>query len=143
MNNETLEIFEESPIVYAGFGERFAASFIDAILITIFNYGLVFLLSDNWQEPELYLQIITIAIGVCYFAYFESSSKQATPGKQAMHIKVTSTAGERISFLNGIGRYFSRLLSAIIIFIGYLMMLWDDKKQTLHDKMASTLVIKS
>jgi uncharacterized RDD family membrane protein YckC len=34
-------------------------------------------------------------------------------------------------------------VSAIILLIGYLMMLWDDRKQTLHDKMAATLVLRN
>jgi uncharacterized RDD family membrane protein YckC len=51
--------------------------------------------------------------------------------------------GHRISFANASGRFFGKYVSAIILLIGYLMMLWDDKKQTLHDKMAGTLVVKS
>ena len=142
MSNETIEIFENHPVNYATFWERLAAAFIDGILVSIVNYGILFAISDDWMQPPFYLRIINIIIGVSYFAYFESSEKQATFGKQAMNIKVTSMSGERISFKNAIGRYFAKIVSAIIIFIGYLMMLWDDKKQTLHDKMASTLVVK-
>jgi uncharacterized RDD family membrane protein YckC len=58
-------------------------------------------------------------------------------------LKVTTTNGERISFGQATGRHFGKYISTIILFIGYLMMIWDDKKQTLHDKMANTLVVKA
>jgi uncharacterized RDD family membrane protein YckC len=78
-----------------------------------------------------------------YFALQESSSAQATLGKRALGLKVTSVEGGRISLGQATGRYFGHIISSIILLIGYFMMLWDDKKQTLHDKMADTLVIKA
>ena len=66
----------------------------------------------------------------------------ATIGKKAMRIKVTDLAGNRISFGQATGRHFGKILSAIILLFGYFMMLWDDKSQTLHDKIAGTLVIQ-
>ncbi len=71
----------------------------------------------------------------------ESGGRQATVGKMAMRIKVTDLYGQRISFLNATGRYFGKIISGAILLIGYFMMLWDDKNQTLHDRMAGTLVI--
>ena len=72
----------------------------------------------------------------------ESGPNQATLGKKALGLKVTSLTGDRISFGQATGRFFGKYVSAIILFIGYLMMIWDDRKQTLHDKMAGTLVVK-
>jgi uncharacterized RDD family membrane protein YckC len=73
----------------------------------------------------------------------ESGQKKATLGKQAMGLKVTDLSGGRINFGQASIRHFGKFISAIILFIGYLMMLWDSKKQTLHDKIAGTLVIKN
>ena len=75
-------------------------------------------------------------------ALLESGAKQATLGKRAMGIKVTDVNGNRISFGQATGRHFGKWISSIILLIGYLMMLWDERKQTLHDKMAGTLVVK-
>ena len=50
--------------------------------------------------------------------------------------------GERISFGKATGRYFGKIVSSIILGIGYLMVIWSDKKQALHDQMAGTLVLK-
>jgi uncharacterized RDD family membrane protein YckC len=49
--------------------------------------------------------------------------------------------GARISFGNATGRYFGKILSGLILYVGYLMVAFTDKKQGLHDMMASTLVV--
>lgn len=141
--NQTTDLFLEEPVVYAGFWERFGAAFIDGIIlgVTGFILGLVF----PKEDPESFglIDVINIVIGFLYYAVQESSAAQATLGKRALGLKVTSLDGGRISFGSATGRYFGKILSAIILLIGYLMMLWDDKKQTLHDKMAGTLVIRA
>jgi len=65
-----------------------------------------------------------------------------TLGKRALGMRVTTLDGDRISFARATGRHFAKYLSTIILLIGYLMMVWDSRKQTLHDKMAETLVVK-
>lgn len=149
------------PVVYGGFWERFAAAIIDGIILGVIGYivRLIFGSSETYvvnQTGEGFSTtevlrasyfssagIITFVIQWLYYAIQESSAAQATLGKKVLGLKVTSVQGERISFLNATGRYFAKILSAIILFIGYLMMLWDDKKQCLHDKLAGTLVVKS
>ena len=58
----------------------------------------------------------------------------------AVGIKVGDQNGEQISFGNALGRYFSKILSALILLIGFMMVGWDEKKQGLHDKIAGTFV---
>jgi uncharacterized RDD family membrane protein YckC len=72
----------------------------------------------------------------------ESGKQQATVGKMALGLKVTDLNGQRISLGRATGRHFGKWVSTIILFFGYFMMLWDEKNQTLHDKMAGTLVVK-
>lgn len=60
----------------------------------------------------------------------------------ALGIKVTDLNGKRISFGKAAGRYFSAILSVLTFFIGYTMIAFTDKKQSLHDKMADCLVVK-
>ena len=50
--------------------------------------------------------------------------------------------GNRLSFLNATGRFFAKLISAIILCIGFLMVAFTDRKRGLHDMIASTLVVK-
>ena len=77
-----------------------------------------------------------------YYAGMESSANQGTLGKMAVGIKVTDLNGERISFARATGRYFSKIISALIIAIGFIMVAFTSKKQGLHDMIAETLVIK-
>jgi uncharacterized RDD family membrane protein YckC len=77
-----------------------------------------------------------------YFAGFESSNLQATPGKSVMGIIVTDVDGDQASFGLATGRALGKYLSSLILYIGYLMIAFTKKKQGLHDKIAGTLVIR-
>jgi uncharacterized RDD family membrane protein YckC len=72
----------------------------------------------------------------------ESSPQQATLGKMALGLKVTDLQGERLSFARATGRYFGKIVSSLILFVGFMMAGWTEKKQALHDIMAGTLVVK-
>lgn len=60
----------------------------------------------------------------------------------ALGLIVTDANGGRISFLRALGRYFAKILSGMILLIGYIMVGFTEKKQGLHDILASTLVVK-
>lgn len=160
-NQGDSNLFTSAPVVvYGSFWERVAAAIIDGIILSIIGYiirlifgGPSYVVSEtgagfNYTEivRASYFStsgIISIVVYWLYFAYQESSAAQATLGKKVLGLKVTGMQGQRISFLNATGRFFGKYLSAIILCIGYLMMLWDEKRQCLHDKLAGTLVIKS
>jgi uncharacterized RDD family membrane protein YckC len=76
-----------------------------------------------------------------YFALMESSSKEGTLGKMAVGLHVTDLEGRRITFGRATGRFFSKMLSGIILGIGYIMAGFTEKKQGLHDMVAGTLVL--
>ena len=88
--------------------------------------------------------IVGFAFSACaswiYEAAMESSSKQATVGKMALGLIVTDLEGQRISFLRATGRHFAKFISAMILFIGYIMAGVTERKQALHDMIAGTLV---
>ena len=72
----------------------------------------------------------------------ESSKFQGTIGKLALGIIVTDMEGNKISFGRATGRYFGKFVSAIILYVGFMMAGFTEKKQGLHDILASTLVWK-
>ena len=86
--------------------------------------------------------LISVALNWLYYALMESSERQATIGKLALGIKVTDMNGNRITFLNATGRYFGKIISNLIFFIGYIIIIFTPKKQGLHDIMAGTLVVR-
>ncbi len=152
-------IFPEKPLSYASFGRRLLALIIDGLILSFVDkiIGLIFGISSEnlfdrnnfdfslfiyafFKNNALYL-FITYTVRWLYFCLLESGGRQASVGKMAMRIKVTDLYGQRISFLNATGRYFGKIISGAILLIGYFMMLWDDKNQTLHDRMAGTLVV--
>ena len=143
---------------YAGFWTRFAAMTIDGVIIIFFTTFLRWLIQDSLNlhpyeysyDDELNLRIISYAlwslnliiIQWCYFAGMESSPLQATIGKLATGIYVTNLKGERISFAQASGRHFGKIISGIILNIGYILAAFTEKKQALHDMMSNSLVLK-
>lgn len=131
----TTDLFLEEPVVHGTFWERFAAAIIDGLILIIPNYALQYAFGTVGS-------VLSILLPWLYSAYMESGTNQATIGKKAMGLKVTTVDGHRLSFGQATARHFGKFISAIILLIGYFMMLWDEKKQTLHDKMAGALVVK-
>ena len=71
----------------------------------------------------------------------EYSPKQATLGKLALGIKVTTLNGERISFVRASGRYFAQVLDVLTLYVGYLFAAFTERRQALHDMVAGTFVV--
>jgi uncharacterized RDD family membrane protein YckC len=143
---------------YAGFWRRFTAYFLDNVilafaeLVFLFVLGLVLQLtgitdSINKDETSQIIAgtflLILIIVNWLYFSLMESSKFQATVGKIALNIKVVDYEGKKISFKLATIRYFSKLLSALILFIGFFMAGFTKRKQALHDLIAKTTVIKN
>ena len=77
-----------------------------------------------------------------YFAVFESSSRQATPGKMMLGLFVTDIYGRRISFFRALGRTICKVLSKVFCYLGYILALFTERSQALHDLLANTLVLE-
>lgn len=148
IKNETARSINKSVsdglnVEYIGFFPRLFAYLMDILFIIVLSFiaGSIFgslglLTSDT-------ANLLGLIIAILYFSIQESSAKQATFGKQIMGIKVVDENLHRISFGRAVGRYFGRILSGIILCIGYIMIFFTQRKQALHDKIVSTLVIKA
>ncbi len=146
--------YQSAPIgvqQYAGFGARFAAAFLDGLIVAGINFGVGFAIGFGYvvvsgNRDTGAAQVVATLIGYVlawlYEAIQESSAAQATIGKRALGIVVTDMSGQRISFGRATGRHFGKYISAIILLIGYIMAAFTEKKQALHDIMAGTLVVK-
>lgn len=156
-NQKTLDTFEnQTEIKMAGFGPRWGALLVDAnilllVIMLFFKSVIPMIREANFKPSELsdsflYGGVLMYFFGIplisiLYQAIFESSKFQGTPGKIAVKIKVVNKHGSRISFIQAFGRNLGKILSALIIYIGFFMAIWTDKKQTLHDQMANTYVV--
>ncbi len=137
MQQADYTIFPEYPVRYASFSARLLAYIIDYVLL--FIAGLVLhIFLPLYIYGGFFVNLLTQWL---YFALQESGPAMATVGKRAMNIKVTGLSGNRITFGQASARYFGQMLSWLILLLGFFMMLWDDKSQTLHDKIAGTLVV--
>lgn len=147
--------------VYAGFWRRFAAYFLDGLILMVVTIPVGFLTGFPFLgfgfrdpgdlDPEAFAAMIgavligngiSFVVGGAYFAMMESSSRQATLGKMALGLRVTDVAGRRISLGRAAGRYVAHLLSNVTLLIGYLMMLFTERRQALHDMVAGTVVVR-
>lgn len=135
---------------YAGFWKRLAAAIIDGIItmiggITIgFAYLVVIAISGVDEDPAalFYMwKLLVIILGWIYFAAMESSPKQGTLGKMALGIKVADIEGNKICIGRASGRHFGKIISTLILLIGFIMVAFTQKKQGLHDMMAGCLVV--
>lgn len=133
---------------YAGFWKRFAAALVDGLVIGGVGFavgmaiGLGFAFTGGSEAGlEIASNLIGVILGWLYAAWFESSPSMGTLGKQAMGIQVTDLDGNRISFARATGRHFGKILSALPLFIGYLMVAFTERKQGLHDILAGCLVV--
>jgi uncharacterized RDD family membrane protein YckC/energy-coupling factor transporter ATP-binding protein EcfA2 len=77
-----------------------------------------------------------------YQATMTSSRQRATLGKMAVGIVVTDMEGNRLSFRRATIRYLARTLSYVSLGSGFLMQPFTSRKQTLHDLIAKTLVMR-
>lgn len=150
-------------VVYAGFWKRFAAYFIDSVLVGIVTWVVQMIVMAGFfgigaglssrNDPGAMIAgagmagfligmvVLPLAMQAVYFAWMHASARQATLGKMAVGIKVTDDDGGAISFARGIGRYFASIISSLTLCIGYIMAGFTERKRALHDMVASTLVV--
>jgi uncharacterized RDD family membrane protein YckC len=157
-----------SNVTYAGFWLRFVAHLIDGVIVgfaaMILIVPLFFLMggmalieslprgSDARPDPAqigAFFSLFLVFVGISligqwlYYAYLESGEKQATWGKQVLSLYVTDLSGNRITFGRASGRFFAKIISGLIpLGIGYIMAGITERKQALHDMIASCLVLR-
>jgi len=124
---------------YGGFWIRVLAWLIDIVLVYCVVLPLAFLARIGFH---LFGSLLYVAGTWLYFSLLTSSEWQATVGKRVCDLRVTDLEARRLSFGRATLRYFSKILSGLILGIGYLMVAFTERKQGLHDLIAGTLVMK-
>ena len=134
--------------VYASVWRRLGAIIIDVILIDIVVFPLVLVLAgfsglmhqglSTGTNALIYLIQYLFPAG---YEIFLIGTYGATFGKMLLKIKVVTADGGKVSYGRATGRYFAKMLSGIILGIGYFMAIWDEEKRALHDRICKTRVI--
>lgn len=142
---------------YAGFVTRMVAFIIDRAIVSIILFIIVWftewimnafginllLFSEggSWQIPLVLGVGIYVMVSLLYDIGFWVLAGQ-TPGKRLMGVRIVRTDGKRLKFGNALRRSIGYVISAIF-FLGYLWILFDNRRQGFHDKLAGTLVVYS
>lgn len=134
-------------LIYGKFWTRFAAKFLDGIIIQSVNMFIQFgfigaiFRSNSESSPRLVLMfILQYGVAIAYTTFF-LGKYGATVGKMATGLKVVTPDGQPITYTRAFSRYWGEMLSGIILGIGYLMAAFDDEKRTLHDRICGTRVV--
>jgi len=165
LSNQTLKPMNST---YAGFWLRFVAYLIDSVIIYIVQsfvfvpvlglMGISFASKmdnmENMSDAEKMGMIgsmvaiggatalLMTVIALLYWCLMESSKYQATVGKLTLGLKVTDLDGNSLDFVKSLIRNICKVISGMIMCIGYIMAGFTEKKQGLHDIIAGTLVVK-
>jgi uncharacterized RDD family membrane protein YckC len=147
---------------YAGFFSRAAAYALDRIIalgitfviLVVFEYFLSLFVGDQWLEnlsqdtminAVLALLLSTLGIhllvSMSYDIGFWLLSGQ-TPGKRVLGLRVMRKDGSRLSLGNALLRQIGYWISTVF-FLGFLWILFDNRRQGFHDKLAGTIVTYS
>lgn len=138
---------------FAGFWIRFAAAFIDGIILQVLNIGVGFangmsferiMPLDGRPHPSaaaFRVQLIMFVVAVAYDIVC-TGKMGGTPGKRALGLRVVTEEGQPVSYGRATGRFFAKFISAMTCLIGYIIAGFDKEKRGLHDMICKTRVIK-
>ena len=155
-------------VSYAGFWLRFVAYVVDGFIVgfgllilfvpLFFLMGGMALLGSLQRDVEdhpdpaqmgaffsvfLLLGALGLLGSWLYHAYLESGEKQATWGKQMLGVYVTDLSGRRVTFARASGRFFAKIVTGMIpLWLGFIMAGFTERRQALHDMIASCLVLR-
>ena len=156
---------------YAGWGRRALAFLLDGILVTLVAVAITGLTHHHqpWDlftfhtvhgqrrlvpvGTKLYFYgVVDTVVAFAYGAGFLSSTWQATPFMRLCRIRIASETGDRVGLGRAAGRtaiFQAATLVAtraafleLVILVDLLWPLWDARNQTVHDKLARTVVLR-
>jgi uncharacterized RDD family membrane protein YckC len=136
---------------YSGLATRALACAIDVVIVqgVAWLVGAVAVVAGSMVDPSPTLQTIMIAAGAVvaavwtagYFVFFWSTTGQ-TPGDRVMQIRVQdATDGQPLHLARAVLRLLGALLSVLLLFVGYLLILVDGRRRALHDRLVGSVVV--
>jgi uncharacterized RDD family membrane protein YckC len=145
---------------FANFWRRGVALWIDGIILSLLGATLNYIIGSlsvpdtvgalsvvEWLNSLAFsifgyqVPLLIAPIAWVYYAFFESSEMQATPGKMFFGLMVSDMYGNKCSFMRASNRYFGKILSSVLLGLGYFVVLFTPRRQALHDLLAGCLVM--
>jgi uncharacterized RDD family membrane protein YckC len=140
---------------YGGFWIRFAAKFLDGLVMAVVLIPLYLLLffgmfstgARPGQPNEAFILLLQVGLNIAQIAIslgyntFMIGKYGATLGKMACGLRVVMADGNRLTYGRALGRAAAEILSGLICYIGYIIAGFDNEKRALHDHMAATRVV--
>jgi uncharacterized RDD family membrane protein YckC len=130
-------------VVYPSPWRRLTAWLIEFVVVVVLLFAGIVVGSIIGNGSLFFGFVVALSALWLYFAGFESSPQQSTLSGRLLGTKVTDLHGEPLNFTRATSRHFAMYLSALTpIAIGYLMAFWTKRRQTLHDYLTSTTVVR-
>ena len=120
----------------AGFWIRVAAAFLDFLLIAVTTTMLHEMLRLRIEGPGL------LFFGLAAYSAAMWKSRGTTIGGIICGLKVVRTDDRPIDWTIAIVRALSAFLSFAVAGLGFIWVAFDDEKQSWHDKIAGTTIVK-
>lgn len=138
-------------VVYAGVWRRLFALVLDnlvlwfpeAIVRVLSGLDMLGRNSDVLDPREWWASGFSFGLMLLYVSILGSSPLEGTLGQRVLGLRMTTLDGRRLSFGRALGRGVASLVSLFTCGIGYLVMLWTARRQTLHDLISGTLVVRT
>lgn len=155
----------QAAVAFAGFWIRTGAYLIDLIILGVAQGAVQMAFVPRMLRPLTEVQpnstpeeafsaigsmlglvavstLISVVISSLYEGLFVAHFA-ATPGKMALGLKVVRPDGRPVGVGRAFGRYFAKMLSAIMLWIGFIMVAFDSDKRGLHDMICDTRVVRT
>lgn len=143
--------------IYAGFWVRLFAGFLDLIFLATPIFLISLLIGDSSYElikvgddfssfsfdsyGNLHsIDLLLYIVSVIYISYFLTSKKQATIGKRLMGIYVGNPDGSKLCKSRAIARAFASIITSLTLGLGFIAVIFNKEKISLHDFMCNTRV---
>lgn len=139
---------------FGGFGQRLVASFLDSLLVLVIIFIATKLMGYTAEEAMRLatgiespndlgrIENIVFLLTLVYYIVLPATPLRGTIGKMIMKLEIVTEQGNRISLLRSLWRYIATFFSSILLFFGFIMIIFHPEKRGLHDLMANTYVLK-
>lgn len=122
---------------YAPFGRRFLAIALDGLVLAVLDV-LTQVIGVILRAPVKPLQVIV----PLFYIFVYKADRADSIGYRLAGIRIVALDGSEPRFLQMVLREICAILSALLFFAGMIAMLFDAHRQTWHDRVAGTYVIK-